>query len=71
VDIIVATPGKQLDFHQHQDISLKKMEVLIMNDADRILDMAFIFGVLKIIYSTPTKEKPYAVHKTTPKQIIK
>jgi superfamily II DNA/RNA helicase len=71
VDIIVATPRKQLDLHRHQDISLKKMEVLIMNDADRILDMAFIFGVRKIIYSTPTKEKPYAVHKTTPKQIIK
>ncbi|MGD8227189.1 MAG: hypothetical protein PVI20_05375 [Desulfobacteraceae bacterium] len=42
-----------------------------MNDADRILDMAFIFGVGKITYSKPTKEKPYAVHKTTPKQIIK
>jgi ATP-dependent RNA helicase RhlB len=71
VDIIVATAGKQLDFHRHQDISLKKMEVLIMNDVDWILDMAFISWVRKIIYSTPTKEKPYAVHKTSPKQIIK
>ncbi|MGD9034022.1 MAG: hypothetical protein PVJ69_08195 [Desulfobacteraceae bacterium] len=66
----MATPGKLLDFHLHQDISLKKIEVPIIDDADRILDMAFILGVRKIIYSTPTKEKTYAVHKTTPKQII-
>ena len=71
VDIIVATPGKLLDFQRHQDMSLKKIEVLIIDDADQILDMAFILGGRKIIYSTPTKEKPYAVNKTTPKQIIK
>jgi len=34
----VATPGKLLDFHRHQDIGLRKIEVLIIDDADRILD---------------------------------
>ena len=57
MDIIVATPGKHLDFHRHQDISLKKIEVLLIDDADRILDMAFILGVRKIIYSTPAKDR--------------
>jgi ATP-dependent RNA helicase RhlB len=49
MDIIVATPEKLLDFHRPQDISLKKMELLIINDPVRILDITFIFGVKRII----------------------
>jgi len=57
VDIIVATPGRLLDFQRHHDITLKEIEVLIIDEADRMLDMGFIPDVRKIIYSTPTKEK--------------
>ena len=57
IDIIVATPGRLLDFHRRQDINLKKIEVLIIDEADRMLDMGFIPDVRKIIYSTPAKEK--------------
>jgi ATP-dependent RNA helicase RhlB len=57
VDIIVATPGRLLDFQRHHDISLKEIEVLIIDEADRMLDMGFIPDVRKIIYSTPAKEK--------------
>jgi len=57
VDIIVATPGRLLDFQRHHDISLKRVEVLIIDESDRMLDMGFIPDVRKIIYSTPTKEK--------------
>jgi ATP-dependent RNA helicase RhlB len=57
VDIIVATPGRLLDFHRRQDINLKKVEVLIIDEADRMLDMGFIPDVRKIIYSTPAKDK--------------
>ena len=57
VDIIVATPGRLLDFQRHQDINLKKIEVLIIDEADRMLDMGFIPDVRKIIYSTPAKDK--------------
>lgn len=56
VDIVVATPGRLLDFHQHHDITLKKIEVLIIDEADRMLDMGFIPDVRKIIYSTPAKD---------------
>ena len=57
VDIIVATPGRLLDFQRHHDITLKMVEVLIIDEADRMLDMGFIPDVRKIIYSTPAKEK--------------
>jgi ATP-dependent RNA helicase RhlB len=57
VDIIVATPGRLLDFQRHHDISLKRVEVLIIDESDRMLDMGFIPDVRKIIYSTPAKEK--------------
>lgn len=57
VDIIVATPGRLLDFKRRQEINLKKVEVLIIDEADRMLDMGFIPDVRNIIYSTPPKEK--------------
>jgi ATP-dependent RNA helicase RhlB len=57
VDIIVATPGRLLDFQRHHDITLKRVEVLIIDESDRMLDMGFIPDVRKIIYSTPAKEK--------------
>jgi len=56
-DIIVATPGRLLDFQRRRDISLKKIEALIIDEADRMLDMGFIPDMRKIIYSTPPKEK--------------
>jgi ATP-dependent RNA helicase RhlB len=57
VDIVVATPGRLLDFQRHRDITLKKIEVLIIDEADRMLDMGFIPDMRKIIYSTPAKDK--------------
>jgi len=57
VDIIVATPGRLLDFHRRHDINLKSTEVLIIDEADRMLDMGFIPDVRKIINSTPPKDK--------------
>jgi ATP-dependent RNA helicase RhlB len=57
VDIVVATPGRLLDFQRRRDIILKKIEVLIIDEADRMLDMGFIPDVRKIIYSTPAKDK--------------
>ncbi|RJP84285.1 MAG: DEAD/DEAH box helicase [Desulfobacteraceae bacterium] len=56
VDIMVATPGRLLDFQQRRDLFLNKVETLIIDEADRMLDMGFIPDVRKIIYSTPTKD---------------
>ncbi len=55
VDIVVATPGRLLDFKRHKDIYLGKVEILVIDEADRMLDMGFIPDVRKIVYSTPHK----------------
>ena len=57
VDIIVATPGRLLDFKRRKDLNLSKVEMLIIDEADRMLDMGFIPDVRQIVYSTPHKDK--------------
>ena len=56
-DIIVATPGRLLDFKRRKDIDLRRVEIVVIDEADRMLDMGFIPDVRKIIYSTPHKSK--------------
>jgi ATP-dependent RNA helicase RhlB len=56
-DIVVATPGRLLDFKRRKDIDLSQVEIVIIDEADRMLDMGFIPDVRKIIYSTPHKSK--------------
>lgn len=56
-DIIVATPGRLLDFKRQRDLHLDRVQVLIIDEADRMLDMGFIPDVRKIIYSTPHKNE--------------
>jgi len=55
IDIVVATPGRLLDFKKQGIIRLDKVEILIIDEADRMLDMGFIPDVRKIIESTPPK----------------
>jgi len=57
VDIIVATPGRLLDFLGQRLVRLYKLEILVIDEADRLLDMGFIPDVRKIVYSTPPKQK--------------
>jgi len=55
VDIVVATPGRLLDFKQQGDLHLGKVETLVIDEADRMLDMGFIPDVRRIVRSTPPK----------------
>ncbi len=55
VDIVVATPGRLLDFKKQGNIHLDKVEILVIDEADRMLDMGFIPDVRRIIESTPPK----------------
>lgn len=57
VDIIVATPGRLIDFAQQKVIDLRGIETLVIDEADRMLDMGFIPDVRRIVYKTPPKEK--------------
>ncbi|WP_233468145.1 ATP-dependent RNA helicase RhlB [Zooshikella ganghwensis] len=52
-DIVVATPGRLLDFLQRRDIFLDLIEILIIDEADRMLDMGFIPQVRRIVRATP------------------
>jgi ATP-dependent RNA helicase RhlB len=55
VDIIVATPGRLIDFKKQRLVDLGKVEILIIDEADRMLDMGFIPAVRSIVLSTPQK----------------
>ncbi len=56
VDIVVATPGRLLDFQSRRDLYLDMVEVMVIDEADRMLDMGFIPQVRRIVRSTPRKE---------------
>ena len=55
-DILVGTPGRLLDFANNRDIHLDQVEVLIIDEADRMLDMGFIPQVRRLVRLTPPRE---------------
>lgn len=54
VDIVVATPGRLLDFEGRKDLYLDQIEILVIDEADRMLDMGFIPQVKRIVRATPS-----------------
>jgi ATP-dependent RNA helicase RhlE len=57
VDIVVATPGRLLDLVQQRCVDLSKIEIFILDEADRMLDMGFIHDVKKIMALLPTRRQ--------------
>ncbi|MHA3025264.1 DEAD/DEAH box helicase [Chromohalobacter israelensis] len=57
VDVLVATPGRLLDFHEKRDVDLTQTEVLVLDEADRMLSMGFIPDVKRIVRHTPKAEE--------------
>jgi len=57
VDIIVATPGRLIDFMNKKLIDPSRVEIIVIDEADRMLDMGFIPDVRRIIFKTPHKSK--------------
>ncbi len=55
-DILVGTPGRLLDFANNRDIHLDQVEVLVIDEADRMLDMGFIPQVRRLVRLTPPRE---------------
>jgi ATP-dependent RNA helicase RhlB len=56
VDLVVATPGRLLDFMSRRDLYLDHVEILVLDEGDRMLDMGFIPQVKRIVRATPQKE---------------
>jgi len=71
VDILVATPGRLLDLMNQGYISLKDVEIFVLDEADRMLDMGFIHDVKKIIASLPQKRQSLFFSATMPPEIVK
>jgi ATP-dependent RNA helicase RhlE len=57
VDIVVATPGRLLDLHQQRAIDLSAIEILVLDEADRMLDMGFIHDIKKVLAVLPPKRQ--------------
>ena len=71
IDILVATPGRLLDLMNQGFISLKDIEIFVLDEADRMLDMGFIHDVRKIIASLPQKRQSLFFSATMPPAIVK
>lgn len=69
VDILVATPGRLLDFINQRIISLQNLEIFVLDEADRMLDMGFVHDVKKIIKLLPQKRQTLFFSATFPKEI--
>ena len=71
VDIVVATPGRLLDHVQQKTIDLRHVEILVLDEADRMLDMGFIHDIRRIIGLLPKQRQNLMFSATFPEEIRK
>ncbi|MDO5293232.1 MAG: DEAD/DEAH box helicase [bacterium] len=71
VDILVATPGRLNDLVSQGVIKLNKIEIFVLDEADRMLDMGFIADIKRILKQLPAKRQTLLFSATMPKEIEK
>jgi ATP-dependent RNA helicase RhlE len=69
IDILVATPGRLLDLVGQGFVELASVEILILDEADRMLDMGFIHDLRKIVARVPARRQTLMFSATMPKEI--
>ncbi len=69
IDILVATPGRLMDHMQDGAVSLNGVEVLVLDEADHMLDLGFIVPIRKIVQSIPPARQTLFFSATMPKEI--
>ncbi|MBN8411079.1 DEAD/DEAH box helicase [Halomonas litopenaei] len=57
LDVLVATPGRLLDLHQQGHVNLSQVEILVLDEADRMLDMGFIHDIRRVLKLLPEKRQ--------------
>jgi ATP-dependent RNA helicase RhlE len=64
-DILVATPGRLLDHVQQRTLDLSRVEILVLDEADRMLDMGFIHDIKRILKLLPAQQAPNLLFSAT------
>jgi ATP-dependent RNA helicase RhlE len=70
VDVLIATPGRLLDLMGQKHIDLSGIEILVLDEADRMLDMGFIHDVRRIIHAVPVKRQTLFFSATMPPEVV-
>jgi ATP-dependent RNA helicase RhlE len=71
IDILIATPGRLLDLMQQRFVNLQNLEIFVLDEADRMLDMGFVTDVRKILTKLPPKHQTLFFSATMPPEIQK
>jgi ATP-dependent RNA helicase RhlE len=71
VDIIIATPGRLLDHFRQPYAKLEKLEVLVLDEADRMLDMGFLPDIRRVLRHIPAKRQTLFFSATLPQEIVR
>ena len=73
VDVVVATPGRLIDFLNQGEISLRNVEILVLDEVDRMLDMGFLPDVKRVVEKCPPRDKRQTLFfsATLPPEIAK
>ena len=71
IDVLIATPGRLLDLMNQGFISLRNIDLFVLDEADRMLDMGFIHDVKKVIAKLPTQRQSLFFSATMPPDVAK
>lgn len=71
VDIVVATPGRLMDLMEQRVINLSGIQVLVLDEADRMLDMGFIHPIRRIAAALPSDRQTVMFSATMPREIVR
>jgi len=71
VDVLIATPGRLLDLMNQKFINLSQLEIFVLDEADRMLDMGFVHDVKKVLLQLPKKRQSLFFSATMAPEIVK
>lgn len=69
VDVLIATPGRLMDLIEQRAVSLNEIEVVVLDEADQMLDIGFMPAIKRILAMTPAKRQTLLFSATMPKEI--